>query len=108
MIGAPPRTKLERYLEYTQPRLRPAMTSHQRQPFVQPITFTGVPGWSQVTSGNARSGPARTLTACVVNAVCASAGIGSSRNSATKVRFKFAGDIGISIAGTCAEFGSIL
>jgi hypothetical protein len=43
MIGAPPRTKLDRYLEYTQPRVRPAMTSHQRQPLVQPTTLTGVP-----------------------------------------------------------------
>jgi len=64
---------------------------------VQPITVTGVPGWSQVTSGNARSGPARTLTACVVNAGCARAGIGSNSNNAMKNRFRFACDIGISL-----------
>jgi hypothetical protein len=64
---------------------------------VQPITVTGVPGWSQVTSGNARSGPARTLTACVVNAGCARAGIGSNSNSAMKNRIRFACDIGTAL-----------
>jgi hypothetical protein len=60
--------------------LRPALTSHHRQPLVQPITLTGVPGASHLTRGNDRSGPARRLTDSRVNAVNASAGIGSSKS----------------------------
>jgi len=74
------------------------MTSHQRQPLMQPITLTGVPGRSQVTSGNARSGPARMLTACVVNADCAKAEAGNNRHSASRLRFRIVRGIAISIA----------
>ena len=42
----------ERYLECTQPRLRPAMTSHHRQSLVQPCTRTAVRAGIQPTSGN--------------------------------------------------------
>jgi len=54
------------------------MTSHQRHPLVHPTTRTRVLGGSQVTSGNARSGPERRLTACVVNALCADADAANS------------------------------
>ena len=41
---------------------------------MQPTTLTGVPAGSQVTKGKLRSGPARMLAACVVNAAnCADA-----------------------------------
>ena len=103
MIGARSRNQFVRYLEYTQPRVRPEMMSHQRHPLVQPITCTIVPRGSQVTRGNARSGPARTLTACEVKADCASAGIGSSNSSAMKYRISFERDIGVSKAGSNTE-----
>jgi hypothetical protein len=50
------------------------MTSHHRQPSVQPTTLTAVPAGSHVTKGKFWSGPARMLTGCVVMAaICADA-----------------------------------
>src|SRR5271169_207743 len=60
------------------------MTSHQLQPLMHPNTFTVTPPGNQVTSGNPRSGPARMLTACVVNAICAPAGMENIRNKAAR------------------------
>ena len=54
---------IDRKRAYIQPRLKPQMTSHQRQPSIQPTTLTGVPAGSHVTRGKLRSGPARMLTA---------------------------------------------
>ena len=52
----------DRYRANTQPRFRPELTSHHRQPLMQPKTRTVTPPGSQPTSGNPRSGPARMLT----------------------------------------------
>jgi hypothetical protein len=77
---------IDRKRAYTQPRLKPVPTSHQRHPWMQPVTFTAVPAGSQVTSGKFLSGPARTFTACVVMANCAQALNGSSRAAAIRHR----------------------
>ena len=74
----------ERYLECTQPRLRPALTSHHRQSLVQPCTRTEVRAGIQPTRGNTRSGPARMFTLLLVNVVCASAFSGSARATASR------------------------
>jgi hypothetical protein len=47
------------------------MTSHQRQFATHPTRVTRVPPMSQVTVGNVRSGPERTLTELVMVAVSA-------------------------------------
>jgi hypothetical protein len=59
---------IDRNRPETQPRLKPTATSHQCQPLRHPTMLTGVPPCNQETSGKLRSGPARKLTACVVNA----------------------------------------
>ena len=100
MIGAR-RTELVRYRASTHPRVRPEAMSHQRQPDVHPKTRTEVRAGNQFTIGKARSGPARTLTACLVEFVCcANAESGnSSSNDAKNQRFVFVGDrcIGVGV-----------
>ena len=86
MIGARPLPTFERKLEWTQPRLRRAATSHHRQPLVQPNTRTDVPRGSQPTNGNTRSGPARMLTSLVVKVVCPLALNASSSNMTASQR----------------------
>jgi len=77
------RCVIDRKRAYTQPRLKPKPTSHERHPWMQPEMFTAVPAGSQVTSGKLLSGPARTFTACVVMANCAQAVNGNSSAAAT-------------------------
>jgi hypothetical protein len=72
----------DRYLAKTHPRFDPKVTSHHRQPLRHPTTRTATPPGSHVTSGNPRSGPARMLTGCMVNAICAPAGMENTNNSA--------------------------
>src|SRR4249920_219492 len=72
---------LVRYCEWTQPRTRPAEMSHHFQPVVQPNTCTSVLDCSEVTSGNAASGPARTLTGRSVTADCANPASGSNHSA---------------------------
>ena len=84
-------TEIDKNCPKTQPRLNPAWTSHHRNPSRQPATFTNVPAGSQLTSGKLESGPARTLTACVVTAcimpgICANDATGSRKAAATSDR----------------------
>jgi hypothetical protein len=80
IVGVRPLPTFERELEWTQPRLRRAATSHHRQPLVQPNTRTDVPRGSQPTKGKVLSGPARMLTSLVVKVVCPLASNDSSSN----------------------------
>jgi len=100
IIGVRPLPTFERKLECTQPRVRRAATSHQRQPLVQPNTRTDVPRGSQPTKGKVRSGPARMLTSLVVKVVCPLASNDSNSNmQASKQQSEYGRRVGF-IAGS--------